>query len=282
MTPFSEPFERFVAPARARSELWRLALGCVVVLGVYAGFGSALVAAVRWLGGGTQAGEVLMLLGTAAGMGLGAWAAVWGLHQRRGQSLFGPRAWLWRDLAGAVGLSALVLGAAIALWWAWFTPTPNLGLGPWAMLLPLSLALLLVQTGAEEVLFRGYLQSQLAARFPSPLAWAVVPSLLFAMAHYNGDLPVGLRWALLAATALFGLLAADLTARTGGIGAAWGLHFVNNVIALLIVAQPGAVSGLALYVAPYASENTAVLPLVAANAAITVLAWAVLRWRLAR
>jgi DNA-directed RNA polymerase subunit RPC12/RpoP len=39
----------------------------------------------------------------------------------------------------------------------------------------------LIQTGAEEVLFRGYLQQQLAARFASPIAWMVLPSAIFAL-----------------------------------------------------------------------------------------------------
>ena len=47
--------------------------------------------------------------------------------------------------------------------------------------------------------------------------------------------------------ALFGLAAADLTARTGNLGAAVGLHFANNASAVLMVGIKGNLGGLALY-----------------------------------
>ncbi len=43
----------------------------------------------------------------------------------------------------------------------------------------------LIQTGAEELVFRGYLQQQLAARFASPLIWMVLPALIFGAVHYD-------------------------------------------------------------------------------------------------
>ncbi|WP_338153259.1 CPBP family intramembrane glutamic endopeptidase [Pseudophaeobacter leonis] len=60
----------------------------------------------------------------------------------------------------------------------------NLGFWPWLGLLPLSLLAVLVQVSAEEVVFRGYLQQALAARFKSPVIWLVAPSALFGLAHY--------------------------------------------------------------------------------------------------
>jgi uncharacterized protein len=46
------------------------------------------------------------------------------------------------------------------------------------------------------------------------------------------------------AAATFGLIAADLTARTGSIGAAWGFHFANNTMAITILATDGTITGL--------------------------------------
>ena len=59
-------------------------------------------------------------------------------------------------------------------------------------------------------------------------------------------------------TAAFGLVAADLTERTGSLGAAMGFHFANNLLALFIVSIKGTLTGLALYVTPWglADEGT--------------------------
>ena len=57
-------------------------------------------------------------------------------------------------------------------------------------------------------------------------------------------------WAIWATC--LGIACADLTARTGNLGAAMGLHIANNAFALLIVAVEGwPASGLALFLYPY-------------------------------
>jgi hypothetical protein len=116
--------------------------------------------------------------------------------------------------------------------------------------LPLALVGVLIQTGAEEVLFRGYMQQQLAARFSSPLMWMILPSAIFAALHYQPEIMGDNTWLMMAAVFVFAVLAADLTAVTGNIGAAWGMHFVNNALAILVVATDGPLSGLALFMAP--------------------------------
>ena len=52
---------------------------------------------------------------------------------------------------------------------------------------------------------------------------------------------------------------ADLTARSGTLGPAIALHFINNVSAVLIVSLPDGLAGLALYVAPFSLDNTELL-----------------------
>jgi hypothetical protein len=122
----------------------------------------------------------------------------------------------------------------------------------------------LIQTGAEEVLFRGYMQQQLAARFSSPIMWMMLPSAIFAALHYQPEIMGDNTWLMMGAVFVFAVLAADLTAVTGNIGAAWAMHFVNNALAILVVATDGPLSGLALYIAPIspASEGypAALLP----------------------
>ncbi|MFN3208784.1 MAG: lysostaphin resistance A-like protein [Roseovarius sp.] len=139
------------------------------------------------------------------------------------------------------------------------TPTPNLPTAQWFAYLPLALPALLVQTGAEELVFRGYLQSQLAARFRARWVWILVPSILFGFLHFDPMRMGDATWLVVAWAAAFGIAAADLTARTGTIGAALGLHFVNNFFAILVIAASGSFDGLALYTYPFALGDTGAL-----------------------
>jgi membrane protease YdiL (CAAX protease family) len=115
---------------------------------------------------------------------------------------------------------------------------------PW---LPFALLGLLIQTGTEELIFRGYLQQQLAARFRQRWVWMLVPSLLFGLIHYSPAQYGALSWVVVIWSLLFGLAAADLTARTGNLGAAIGLHFANNFAAVLLIGISGNIGELALY-----------------------------------
>ncbi|MEM7524447.1 MAG: CPBP family intramembrane glutamic endopeptidase [Pseudomonadota bacterium] len=114
----------------------------------------------------------------------------------------------------------------------------------WAAGALIALPLILIQTGAEEAVFRGYLLQQLAARFRSPFAWAVVPSLLFGALHWSPDAPGG-GLSYVVVTATTGLVLALIAARLGGLSFVWGVHFGVNAWALLFVAPQGYLSGLA-------------------------------------
>jgi membrane protease YdiL (CAAX protease family) len=126
-------------------------------------------------------------------------------------------------------------------------------------MLPLSLFVVLIQVSAEEIVFRGYVQQQLAARFKSPLIWMVLPSVLFAFGHYLPD-TAGENAVMIAVWAgVFGIMMADLTARSGTLGPAVAVHLWNNVSAILIISLPGDLSGLALYLAPFGMEDAAAM-----------------------
>ncbi len=196
---------------------------------------------------GATPGGMLLLLFSFGGLTLGAFAAVRILHDRRAGTLFGPPGQALRDAARValpmIGLSLLLLPLVLAgkdvlpgASWAGFTQ----------VFLP-ALAGLAVQISAEEVLFRGYLQQQLAARFRSPLIWMLLPSLLFGAGHYSPQDFGPDAWVVAVWATVFGIVAADLTARTGSLGAALGLHFATNVAALLFVGLEGNLDGLALW-----------------------------------
>ncbi|MEQ9693152.1 CPBP family intramembrane glutamic endopeptidase [Shimia sp. SDUM112013] len=134
---------------------------------------------------------------------------------------------------------------------AGLAPDWNMALAQWLILVPFTLPLILLQVGTEELLFRGYLQTHLAARFRSPLVWMVLPSGLFAYLHYDPETFGPNAVAMAGLTGLFALAAADLTARAGNLGPAVALHFVNNVFAILITGMDGYWDGLALFTLPF-------------------------------
>jgi membrane protease YdiL (CAAX protease family) len=285
----------FVAPAVPRASLWRLLAGLLLIVLVYVlGIGaifliliaaSGMDGATVWMGRMATTGtptSTLLVLATFLGMGLGPMLAARWLHARSIGTLFGLRAPLLRHFAIAVAICAGAYGLT-ALLPSNVQPETNLAPMLWASFMPLALVGVLVQTGAEEVLFRGYIQQQLAARFASPLAWMVLPSALFSVLHYQPALMGENAWVVVAAVFLFAVLAADLTAKTGNIGAAWGFHFANNCVAILFVAMDGPLSVLALYTVPIADLSASeIRPLLFVNMLVTLLVWGAIRVAVSR
>lgn len=283
----TEAFENFVDPAKDYPQIWRIILAVVVAILVYIALTIAFVVAVGLLMGGKpmqfaaalESAEspdaMFILLATFLFMGLGAVAAA-GVHRRGLASLIGPFRRACRNFSRAVVFIVLFYGA-VGLVSSFFVPgelTENLDLATWASYLPLALPLLLVQTGAEELIFRGYLQQALAARFKSAFVWMILPSILFGFAHFDGSIDPLLTWLLVAATGLFGLAAADLTRVTGNLGAAIGFHFANNFFALFLVGIAGQMSGLSLYLAPFTMEDVDILaPILLLDMVVVVIAW---------
>jgi membrane protease YdiL (CAAX protease family) len=294
MTP---AFDRFVEPARRRPQVWRFAAGLCLAIAIYTAWvvgviagGYALLAPdmdpVVWMQALVDArepGGTLLLLLTFVGMALGPMAAARWLHARRAGSLFGPRVRTLRDFVVAATIVFVVLGLSLVLWSLSYDAVANLPLSIWALVLPLTLLGLLVQTGAEEILFRGYIQTQLAARFRSPLVWLVLPSLLFGIVHFDPVSAGDNVWLVVVSASTFGLIAADLTARTGSIGAAWGFHFANNVMAIAVLSTGGTITGLSRWVTPYTLAELDASPFVMlGDVAVIVLAWWLVRRAVAR
>jgi len=153
----------------------------------------------------------------------------------------------------------------------------------WVMVLPFACAAILLQTTAEEIYFRGYIQSTLAARFSNPLIWMLLPSLFFGLLHWTAEAgPVQAVHTVIITTA-FGMAAADLTARSGTLGAATALHFVYNAGLMLTSGVSGdPLSGLALYL--FDADIAAAIeagPLVSLDLLIWLLILAIL-WLAAR
>lgn len=252
--------EILVAPARERPEIWRIAAGfvCIVATAFIIGnlstsfllltFDRSALPVQEGTIGQTPF-SLLVLLAGFIFLTLGTALAVRLFHNRSFLSVLGPRSAVARDFLRVLKALA-VLGLVVAVlppYSAGAPLTANVPPVTWLLLLPFSLIALLIQTSSEEIVFRGYLQQQLAARFSSPLVWGAVPSAVFALGHYvpaeaGGNAVFIACWA-----GLFGVLMADLTARAGNLGPAIAVHFANNLTAIVLVSLPDTLSGLSLY-----------------------------------
>ncbi|SFS88568.1 hypothetical protein SAMN04488040_2262 [Sulfitobacter marinus] len=271
--PAYELHKKFIAPAVPTASLWRVIVGFLAASAIYLLLNNMLFTLIFKMVGpqnsaffddlltGQTPAAMFLLLGSFGLMTLGVTIVARVLHHRSFASLIGPLG-LATSQFFAVARMLVIVGAVIFLLPPWSMGNsyiPNLELGKWLMLLPFSLVAVLVQASAEEIVFRGYVQQQLAARFKSPLVWMVLPSFLFALGHYLPS-EAGENALIIALWAgVFGMLMADLTARAGSLGPAIAVHFCNNVSAILIISMPHDLSGLALYLTPFSMEDTEAL-----------------------
>lgn len=245
-------------------QIWRLLLGVVVMVGLYIAmalfYQQALAELTRYrpdfnatlITGSTPLAMYALLF--SFGLIIAAvFIGVRLVHKRGSFTVLGPVILAVPQFFRVVG-ALLVLATVVAVLPPYGFGDPlslNMSFGLWAILLPLSLLAVFVQVSAEEIFFRGYLQQQLAARFSSPLIWMVLPSAVFAFGHYQ-PLEAGQNAVMITVWAfMFGMLMADLTARSGSLGPAIAVHFVNNVTALLITSLPDTLGGLALWHTPF-------------------------------
>lgn len=265
--------EVFLAPARGYPQLWRFVAGLVLATFAYFALNQVYFQTIYGLtasGSGSFEQDLrtgstplamYVLLFSFAFMIVGVGISARVLHHRGFRTLLGPLRLMWQDFRSVtlmlMGLMVVVF--VLPPWDMGGAYVPNMPLGTWLLLLAPSLFFVLIQVSAEEIVFRGYVQQQLAARFRSPLIWMVMPSALFALGHYLPDTAGenALTIAIWAGT--FGILMADLTARSGTLGPAIAVHFWNNVSAILIVSLPDELSGLALYLSPFSMQDTEAL-----------------------
>jgi len=289
--------ENLVNPARQKSGIFRLLLGLVILTLIYLVLLTALLFALKLTMGGvwvsnlrpgvvTSPGQTLTLLGSFSTMAIAVGAVVLILHHRSPTTLLGGLRPAFDQFCQSIRGLIPYLIIVILLVFSSQDMQPHLAIGTWLTLLPITLVLLMVQVGAEELVFRGYLQSQLAALNAPTFVWILLPSIAFGLLHYDpattGDLaPWIVLWAI-----FFGVAAADLTARYGTLGPAIAMHFVNNFAAITLMGAKDNLGGLNLYVYPFSISNTSkfteILPLetFALGLAYLSIRWA-MAWRVA-
>ena len=277
----------FVAPAHGRTQLWRtlagLAITAVLFMVAMQLFSVAVMSILGPLSGmmtlrdiatGATPLGLVGLLFTYLPLSLGLGVATALILNRGIASLIGPIGPAWRCFLW-VSLPLLALWVALMPLQI-LSPTVSRHLGLWELLkwLPLALPGLLIQTGTEELIFRGYLQQQLAARWSSPWVWMVVPAALFGVLHFSTETYGPLAVLVTLWAVAFGAAAADLTARTGNLGAAVGLHFANNAQTLFLVGLYGNLHGLSLYsVVMTPADTMAQLPYIAVDSVTLLVSW---------
>jgi membrane protease YdiL (CAAX protease family) len=160
----------------------------------------------------------------------------------------------WRQFLRAA-LAYFLVTAAYAGWSIYWEPQyfqfqrPGLDYVPWFVL---ALALIFVQSLGEEVLCKGYLLRVWGAVLPFRLPVVAAIIVLFVAAHIpNSDMrtDMGPKLTLMA----FGeVLSFTLLFRTRNLAASAGLHWMNNVYALLLVGAPDSATEmtLSLYIKP--------------------------------
>ncbi|MEL7259986.1 MAG: CPBP family intramembrane glutamic endopeptidase [Pseudomonadota bacterium] len=266
--------DAFVAPARAKAQMWRIPFGIVLVAAFFLALSQMVFGTVLNLVGpelaaeiqsdgplGLTAGSVIFFLLQLGLLGVSAALVCVVLHGRGPMTLIGAPGLALRQFTS---VSVVLIAVIAALWilppYDFGGPLErNMALGRWLVLLPIGLVAVLIQVSAEEVLFRGYLQQQFAARFSSPFLWMFVPSAIFGALHYMPESAGSNAVTIAIFAGVFGLITADLTARAGTLGPAIAVHFFNNVQPILISSAPDEMSGLALYVLPFGLSDEAML-----------------------
>ena len=268
MTRFTHPLVAYAAPAVRGASAARTLVGVLLTAAfvfVFVRVARMGMAAALLGEGATISREAATMhapLGVLLTLGafLAVWPALWVVlplvHRRPANTLFGPQGRIdWRHFG--LGLSA-ALAAGAAAWvplvatnWGELALFPSLR--AWGGLLLLAAPLIFVQCAAEEMLFRGYLLQQFAARSLSVLGWSVAPSILFGFAHPTPEAWLGFSWYHF----FFGLVMAAVTSRTANLGAAIGLHFGINLVNIALISPQNLVSGLALVVVPATVDSFA-------------------------
>ncbi|MEM1267119.1 MAG: type II CAAX endopeptidase family protein [Pseudomonadota bacterium] len=252
-------FESYEALCRAQipnASAWRILLGALIVIALWVTGSVILLVGLELLGirvlspNGFALGEPMPIVLFLLSFGVVHLALVLVvLLFHRGQigwilSLRTP--WPTRHVPVGAAVVGVIFAAALALTWGIMPPEAQLAPSTWIIWVVPTLLALVIQCSAEEAFFRGYLQGLLAARFGTYWVWLVLPAALFGAAHYNAGSYPGNDGLIALSAALMGLVVGDVTARTGSILAAIGVHLGNNAIGVLLVATPGPLDGLAL------------------------------------
>lgn len=138
-----------------------------------------------------------------------------------------------------------------------------------------------IQTGIEEVIFRGYLLQGLSQIFKNGIAPLVITSLLFGMAHMSNPEVREYGWQImLAYYVCFALFMGGLTLLDEGLELAIGIHFANNLFSSALVSSPHSVIKTNSIFTASSDDPAAEIVLWFCMAAVTfTIFWLKFRWK---
>lgn len=155
-----------------------------------------------------------------------SFAVIMVVHQVRPRWLGSVRPRLrWSYLFVSLGIAAVSLAAVFALSTLVgpaFQLKPQPGFWTFMIIIAITSPL---QAAGEEFLFRGYLLQAFGSMVKNPWFGVLLSSLVFAAFHGLQNPPLFLN------RLAFGILAAILVMKTGGVEAGIGAHVINNVYA---------------------------------------------------
>lgn len=264
MTPDPDAFERYRRSPNHKTTLPRLLLGTAIVILFWAATTVAVLFAAAyvfftWQAAAPPSGMqgflaspmgILTALASFTGIWIGLWIAMRWVHGEPLSALFGVGGRVSRSgfLKGLVAVLITSLVSEILLYM--LQPEiarGTISLSSWLLFLVPTVALTLLQTSSEEMLFRGYLLRGLANRFKSPVVWALLPGLLFTSLHWSPSSTVAINACVLASIAAFALLLTLVVHATGNLGAAFGAHLGNNLTGFLLISHQESYNSFALF-----------------------------------
>lgn len=99
-----------------------------------------------------------------------------------------------------------------------------------------------IQTGIEEIIFRGYLIQGMSQIFKNGIVPLIITSLLFGLAHMSNPEVQKFGWRImLSYYIIFALFMGCISLLDEGLELAIGIHFANNLISGLMVSTPDSV-----------------------------------------
>ncbi|QKC92706.1 CPBP family intramembrane metalloprotease [Mesorhizobium sp. NZP2234] len=266
MTIDDTAFERYRHSPNVRTTLLRLFLGTLVVVLLWAVTTAAVLfggtyAYFAWQTAASPSGMqdflaspigILSALASFAGIWIGLWIAMRWVHGEPLSALLGvSRRVSWPDFLK--GLVAVLITSALSEILLYLLQPEiargTISLSSWLLFVIPIVALTLLQTSSEEVLFRGYLLRGLANRFRSPLIWAMLPGLLFTSLHWSSASSLAINACVLVSIAAFALLLTLVVYATGNLGAALGAHLGNNLTGFLLISHQESYNSFALFTA---------------------------------
>ena len=292
----NQKFAEYIEPARSETRWWMVILTLTLWIVFYMILSSSFVFAMNLFFdlGELQQGvfitpsAVYVLLLTFIIWIIVFLTVVKLFHKRGIISLLGnsKRKFLY-NFCVAIGISAVFLVLSYYLAPSDDQIIENLTFYRWLSVLPIGVCLMFFQVSAEELLFRGYLQQQFAVWIKNRWFYMAVPSGIFGLMHYDGSMGVDVGLIVVATTGLLGLFLADLTYRTGNLGAAIGVHFANNFSAMFWISYQEQISGLARYTAPAFFNEPAMFveaakSMLIATSILFLIYFSIMEWRARR